>query len=218
MCAIEAGKRGRRVALLDHADRVGKKILISGGGRCNFTNIHCKPENFLSANPHFARSALARYTPADFIALVEKHGIRLSREDARPALLRWLREGDCGHAARRVCRSRSGDIPQRTRAQRFARDDDFCVVTQNEEFHGTRAGRRDRRVVDSEDGRDFARLRDRGAIRNRDSGMPPRVGAVGSRSSGPTGIGAIWPGFRPKWLPRPGGRSFARSCSSPIAD
>ena len=75
MCAIEAGKRGRRVALLDHADRVGKKILISGGGRCNFTNLHCKPENFLSENPHFARSALARYTSADFIALVEKHGI-----------------------------------------------------------------------------------------------------------------------------------------------
>ena len=75
MCAIEAGRRGRRVAVLEHADRVGKKILISGGGRCNFTNIHCKPENFLSANPHFARSALARYTPADFIALVEKHGI-----------------------------------------------------------------------------------------------------------------------------------------------
>jgi predicted flavoprotein YhiN len=66
MCAIEAGRRGRRVALLDHAERVGKKILISGGGRCNFTNLHCKPENFLSANPHFAKSALARYTPADF--------------------------------------------------------------------------------------------------------------------------------------------------------
>ncbi len=75
MCAIEAGKRGRRVALLDHADRVGKKILISGGGRCNFTNLYSKPENFLSANRHFARSALARFTPADFIALVEKHGI-----------------------------------------------------------------------------------------------------------------------------------------------
>jgi predicted Rossmann fold flavoprotein len=75
MCAIEAGKRGRRVAVLERADRVGKKILISGGGRCNFTNLHCQPEHFISANPHFARSALARYTPADFIALVEKHGI-----------------------------------------------------------------------------------------------------------------------------------------------
>ncbi len=75
MCAIEAGKRGRRVVALERADRVGKKILISGGGRCNFTNLDCQPENFLSANPHFAKSPLARYTPADFIALVEKHRI-----------------------------------------------------------------------------------------------------------------------------------------------
>jgi predicted Rossmann fold flavoprotein len=75
LCAIEAGKRGRRVAVLEHADRIGKKILISGGGRCNFTNIHCQPDNFISANEHFAKSALARYTPADFIALVEQHRI-----------------------------------------------------------------------------------------------------------------------------------------------
>jgi hypothetical protein len=75
MCAIEAGRRGRRTLVLEHADRSGKKILISGGGRCNFTNLHARPENFLSANPHFAKSALARYTPQDFIALVEKHGI-----------------------------------------------------------------------------------------------------------------------------------------------
>ncbi|MGB6832037.1 MAG: aminoacetone oxidase family FAD-binding enzyme [Candidatus Acidiferrum sp.] len=75
LCAAEAGKRGRRVAILERADRIGKKILISGGGRCNFTNIHCHPENFISANEHFAKSALARYTPSDFIALVEKHRI-----------------------------------------------------------------------------------------------------------------------------------------------
>jgi len=75
LCAIEAGKRGRRVAVLERTDQIGKKILISGGGRCNFTNIHCRPENFLSANPHFAKSALARYTPSDFVALVEKHRI-----------------------------------------------------------------------------------------------------------------------------------------------
>jgi predicted Rossmann fold flavoprotein len=75
MCAIEAGRRGRRVAVLERADRLGKKILISGGGRCNFTNLHCSAENFISANPHFAKSALARYTPEDFIALVEKHRI-----------------------------------------------------------------------------------------------------------------------------------------------
>jgi predicted Rossmann fold flavoprotein len=76
MCALEAGRRGRRVVLLDHAERIGKKILISGGGRCNFTNIHCLPENFLSENPHFAKSALARFTPADIVDMVEKHGIR----------------------------------------------------------------------------------------------------------------------------------------------
>ncbi|MCX7376348.1 MAG: NAD(P)/FAD-dependent oxidoreductase [Alphaproteobacteria bacterium] len=75
MCAIAAGQRGRRVLLLDHADAPGKKILISGGGRCNFTNLGIAPDRFLSANPHFARSALARYTQHDFIALVRKHGI-----------------------------------------------------------------------------------------------------------------------------------------------
>lgn len=75
MCAIEAGKRGRSVAVLEHNDRAGRKILISGGGRCNFTNLDCGPENFLSANLHFAKSALARYTPADFIRLVQKHKI-----------------------------------------------------------------------------------------------------------------------------------------------
>jgi len=75
MAAIEAGKRGRRVVVLDHAKTPGEKIRISGGGRCNFTNIHASPKNFLSANPHFCKSALARYTPQDFIALVERHGI-----------------------------------------------------------------------------------------------------------------------------------------------
>jgi len=75
MAAIEAGRRGRRTLVLDHAETPGKKILISGGGRSNFTNLHTRPENFLSENPHFARSALARYTPQDFIALVEKHNI-----------------------------------------------------------------------------------------------------------------------------------------------
>ena len=75
MCAAVAGQRGRRVLLLDHADQVGKKILISGGGRCNFTNIHTAPDRYISANPHFAKSALARYTAADFIALVDRYGI-----------------------------------------------------------------------------------------------------------------------------------------------
>jgi predicted Rossmann fold flavoprotein len=74
-CAMHAARGGRRVLLLDHASRIGRKILISGGGRCNFTNLHTTAENFLSANPHFAKSALARYTPADFLELVERHHI-----------------------------------------------------------------------------------------------------------------------------------------------
>ena len=75
MAAMVAGQRGRRVLLVDHADEPGKKILISGGGRCNFTNLHAAPDRFISANPHFAKSALARYTPRDFLDLVERHGI-----------------------------------------------------------------------------------------------------------------------------------------------
>ncbi|TXI41798.1 MAG: NAD(P)/FAD-dependent oxidoreductase [Nitrosomonas sp.] len=76
MCAIEAGKRCRSVLVIDHAFKLAEKIRISGGGRCNFTNRHTTAENFLSNNPHFCRSALARFTPQDFIALIEKHGIR----------------------------------------------------------------------------------------------------------------------------------------------
>jgi predicted Rossmann fold flavoprotein len=75
MCAATAGQRGRRVLLLDHADEPGKKILISGGGRCNFTNLHTAPDRYLSQSPHFAKSALARYTAQDFLALVEAYGV-----------------------------------------------------------------------------------------------------------------------------------------------
>ncbi|MBN6148860.1 NAD(P)/FAD-dependent oxidoreductase [Xanthomonas sp. AmX2] len=75
MCALTAGQRGRTVRVIEHANKVGKKILMSGGGRCNFTNTGAAPGNFLSANPHFCKSALARYTPADFVAMVERHGI-----------------------------------------------------------------------------------------------------------------------------------------------
>ncbi len=75
MCAAVAGQRGRRVLVIDHADAPGKKILISGGGRCNFTNVNTVADRYISANPHFAKSALSRYTPADFIALVQRYGI-----------------------------------------------------------------------------------------------------------------------------------------------
>ncbi len=75
MCALTAGQRGRKVLILDHADRVGEKILISGGGRCNFTNLYLDPEHYLSRNPHFCKSALSRFSQYDFISLVEKHGV-----------------------------------------------------------------------------------------------------------------------------------------------
>ena len=88
MCAIEAGKRGRSVAVLEHAADIGKKIAISGGGRCNFTNLHTGPDNFISRNADFCKSALARYTPYDFIALVEKHGVPYHEKKTRPAILR----------------------------------------------------------------------------------------------------------------------------------
>jgi predicted Rossmann fold flavoprotein len=101
-CAAEAGRRGRRVLVLEHNAQVGRKILISGGGRCNFTNIHTKAENFISNNPHFCKSALARYTPQDFIELVKKHRIEFyekklgqlfCRESARLIVEMLLAEG-----------------------------------------------------------------------------------------------------------------------------
>ena len=84
MCALEAGRRGLLAAVLERAEKPGKKILISGGGRCNFTNLHCGPENFLSENPDFCRSALARYTPTDFLALVAKHDIPYHEKQPYP--------------------------------------------------------------------------------------------------------------------------------------
>ncbi|ABD26074.1 HI0933-like protein [Novosphingobium aromaticivorans DSM 12444] len=94
MAALTAGQRGRRVLLVDHAPEPGKKILISGGGRCNFTNIHTAPDRYLSENPHFARSALARYTPADFLALVNRHAIAWHEKT--------LGQLFCDHSARQI--------------------------------------------------------------------------------------------------------------------
>ena len=109
MCAFEAGRRGRSVLVLDHADRVGKKILISGGGRCNFTNLHTRAENFLSENPHFARSALARFTATDMIALVEKHRISYHEKtlgqlfcDSSAQQIVTLLERECAEAKVRI--------------------------------------------------------------------------------------------------------------------
>jgi predicted Rossmann fold flavoprotein len=117
MCAATAGQRGARVMLIDHYHKLGEKIRISGGGRCNFTNIHTKPENFLSQNPHYARSALARYTPQDFIKLVESHNIRyhektlgqLFCDDSATEIIQMLKiECDRGHVEWRMPASVSG--------------------------------------------------------------------------------------------------------------
>jgi predicted Rossmann fold flavoprotein len=121
-CAIEAGKRGRRVLVIEHAERLGKKILISGGGRCNFTNIHTKADSFLSENPHFAKSALARYTPADFLALVKKHAI--------PYHEKTLGQLFCDRAARDIltlleseCREASVEIALKTPVRRVGKEE-----------------------------------------------------------------------------------------------
>ena len=132
-CAAEAGKRGRRVAVLERAERAGKKILISGGGRCNFTNIYCQPENFLSANPHFAKSALARFTPADFIALVEKHKIAYHEKT--------LGQLFCDHSAQEItglldaeCRDAGVKVFLNENVREVTKTTDFVVRTDTEEF------------------------------------------------------------------------------------
>jgi predicted Rossmann fold flavoprotein len=132
-CAIQAGKRGRRVALLERASQMGKKILISGGGRCNFTNIHCRPENFNSANPHFAKSALARFTPADFSALVEKHRI--------PYHEKTLGQLFCDRSAQEItgmlaaeCREAGVEIFLDEKIQKIHHSTGFIVKTASAEF------------------------------------------------------------------------------------
>ena len=110
MCAIVAARRGRAVLLLDHSKKLAEKIRISGGGNCNFTNLHAKPENYLSGNPHFCRSALARYTPQHFIALLDKHGIgyhekisgQLFCDDGSEAIIAMLKD-ECDAAGVRWC-------------------------------------------------------------------------------------------------------------------
>jgi predicted Rossmann fold flavoprotein len=134
-CAAEAGKKGRRVAVLERSDRPGKKILISGGGRCNFTNIHCKPENFLSANPHFAKSALARFTPADFVALVDNYKIPYHEKtlgqlfcDRSAQDITGLLESECQRGGVRVfVDQRIVEVTKRT---------EFVVRTEDEEYRG----------------------------------------------------------------------------------
>lgn len=132
-CAAEAGKRGRRVAVLESTERAGKKILISGGGRCNFTNIYCTPENFLSANAHFAKSALARFTPVDFIALVEKYKI--------PYYQKTLGQLFCDRSAQEItglleaeCAVGGVKIFLNAQVREVAKTTEFVVRTEVEEF------------------------------------------------------------------------------------
>jgi predicted Rossmann fold flavoprotein len=134
MCALQAGNRGRKVAVLERSERVGKKILISGGGRCNFTNLYTGPDHFLSSNPHFAISALARYTPADFIELVERHGIAYHEKT--------LGQLFCDHSAHEIvemlleeCRRSQAQIFTDVHPEHVDRvDAGFCVRTASEEF------------------------------------------------------------------------------------
>ncbi len=134
MCAIEAGRRGKRVAVIERAASIGKKILISGGGHCNFTNLDCGPENFVSSNPHFAKSALAAYTPAAFIALVEKHGIRYHEKtlgqlfcDGSAREIVAMLEAGCAQAGVRIL---TGVAVEKVELEKG-----FVVHTAVEEFH-----------------------------------------------------------------------------------
>ena len=133
-CAIEAGKRGRRVLVVEHNAQVGRKILISGGGRCNFTNREVKPENFISNNPHFCKSALARYTPQDFIELVKKHRIEFyekklgqlfCRESSRQIVEMLLEE----------CRKAKVEIRANCSVKNLDKNDFFTVETNQGVFH-----------------------------------------------------------------------------------
>ncbi len=133
MCALRAGQRGRKVLLLDHADQVGKKILISGGGRCNFTNTGAGPEAFLSANPHFCKSALARFTQHDFIALVDKHRIAWHEKT--------LGQLFCDGSARQIvamllaeCAAVGVDVRTAHRIASVEKSDRFTVKTDHGDF------------------------------------------------------------------------------------
>ena len=136
MCGIEAGKRGRKVLILDKADKVGKKILISGGGRCNFTNMFVEPDNFLSDNPHFCKSALSRYTQWDFMALMESHALSWKEKS--------LGQLFCDQKAKAVvdllvdeCRNANVTIELRNNIQSIRKDDAFIVKSNTGEHSST---------------------------------------------------------------------------------
>ena len=144
MCAAIAGAGGAKVLIVDHADKPGEKIRISGGGRCNFTNLHCGPDNFISANPHFAKSALSRYTPYDFIAMVERYGIAY-HEKTHPAISganMQLGQLFCDGKSQQIidmllseCAKSGCDIRLSTSVLDIKKDGDlFHVTTQSQSF------------------------------------------------------------------------------------
>jgi predicted Rossmann fold flavoprotein len=128
MCAIEAGKRDRSVLILEHREKIGKKIRVSGGGRCNFTNINMQPENYLSANPHFCKSALARFTPHDFISMVERHGIQYFEKEKGQLFCRGT-SGDIVRMLQAECRDAGAEVLLNCRIGGITKEERFSIST-----------------------------------------------------------------------------------------
>jgi predicted Rossmann fold flavoprotein len=128
MCAIETGKRRRSVLVLEHMHRIGNKIRVSGGGRCNFTNINLRPDNYLSANPHFCKSALARFTPRDFIGMIERHGIEYFEKEQGQIFCRGT-SGDIVKMLHEECRSAGVEIRTKCRVRNIMKTDNFSIST-----------------------------------------------------------------------------------------
>ncbi len=188
MCAGIAGQRGRSVMLLEQARAPGEKIRISGGGRCNFTNLHTTPANFLSQNPQFCKSALKGFTQQDFIALVEKYRIAY-HEKTRGQLF-------CDGSSQQIIdmlldENRRSDVQMRLGVGILGvtkNDSGFVVATDQGEYRVSVAGGRHRRAVDPENGRQCLRLQAGAAVRAEDDRAARRIGAVDLRRCGACAI------------------------------
>ncbi len=213
MCALVAGQRGRRVLVIEHANRVGKKILMSGGGRCNFTNLGASPRNFLSANPHYCKSALARYAPADFVAMVERHRIayhekelgQLFCDESSKQIVRMLLD-ECAAGGVRIETSCSVTGVQRRQGRRFPH-----------RHHARRSGRAvagggQRRPVDPEHGRERLRLRAGATLRPPRAAHAGRAGAADPERQAPRRARRLSPAWRYRWKRAATGRASATRC------